>query len=95
MLDLKEADSSQTLYYQEVLQIGKQEGRQEGRQEMLRQEIALILRLLTRRCGKLTIAKQEEVRSLPIDVLESLGEALLDFRGVNDLEVWLNKNATH
>jgi predicted transposase/invertase (TIGR01784 family) len=102
MLDLKEADSSQTRYYQEVLQIGKQEGRQEGRQEgwqegrqeMLRQETALILRLLTRRCGNLMIAKQEEVRSLPIDVLESLGEALLDFRGVEDLEVWLRENVS-
>jgi len=94
MLDLKEADSTQTRYYQEVLQIGKQEGRQEGRQEMLRQETALILRLLTRRCGNLAIAKQEEVRSLPIDVLESLGEALLDFRGVDDLEVWLLENVS-
>jgi hypothetical protein len=40
------------------------------------------------------IAKQEEVRSLPIDVLESLGEALLDFRGVEDLEVWLRENVS-
>jgi len=90
MLDIKEADSSQTRYYQEVLQIGKQE----GRQEMLHQEIALILRLLTRRCGKLAIAQQEQVRSLPIDTLESLGEALLDFRGLEDLEVWLKGNVT-
>jgi predicted transposase/invertase (TIGR01784 family) len=94
MLDLKEADSSQTRYYQEVLQIGKQEGRQEGRQEMLRQEIALILRLLTRRCGNLTIAKQEQVRLLPIDVLEALGEALLDFRGIEDLDIWLRENVS-
>ena len=94
MLDLKEADSSQTRYYQEVLQIGKQEGRQEGRQEMLQQEIALILRLLTRRCGNLAIAKQEEVRSLPIDILETLGEALLDFRGIEDLDIWLRENVS-
>lgn len=90
MLDLKEADSTQTRYYQEVLQIGKQE----GRQEMLRQEIALILRLLTRRCGNLAIAKQEEVRSLPIDILETLGEALLDFRGIEDLDIWLRENVS-
>jgi predicted transposase YdaD len=80
---------------QEGRQEGRQEGWQEGRQEMLRQETALILRLLTRRCGNLMIAKQEEVRSLPIDVLESLGEALLDFRGVEDLEVWLRENVSH
>jgi len=94
MLDLKEADSTQTRYYQEVLQIGKQEGRQEGRQEMLRQEIALILRLLKRRCGELTIAKQEQVRSLPIDILEALGEALLDFKGIEDLDIWLRENVS-
>jgi predicted transposase/invertase (TIGR01784 family) len=88
MLDLKEADSSQTRYYQEVLQIGKQE----GRQEMLRQETDLILRLLTRRCGNLEIAQQEQVRSLSVDILESLGEALLDFRGLDDLDIWLQEN---
>ncbi|MCY7333712.1 MAG: DUF4351 domain-containing protein, partial [Pseudanabaena sp. CAN_BIN31] len=35
------------------------------------------------------------VRSLPIDVLEALGEALLDFRGIEDLEVWLQENVSH
>ena len=30
MLNLKEADVTQTRFYQEVFQIGRQEGRQEG-----------------------------------------------------------------
>jgi len=45
-----------------------------------------------RRCGNLEIAQQEQVRSLPIDILESLGEALLDFRGIEDLNIWLSGN---
>jgi Domain of unknown function (DUF4351) len=35
------------------------------------------------------IDKQDLVRSLPIAQLESLGEALLDFTGMADLEAWL------
>ena len=38
------------------------------------------------------IAKQEQVRSLPINVLEALGESLLDFRGTEDLDIWLREN---
>jgi predicted transposase YdaD len=39
MLDLKTVDVTQSRFYQEVLQIGKQEGQQEG-------EADLVLRLL-------------------------------------------------
>jgi predicted transposase/invertase (TIGR01784 family) len=104
MLNLKEADMTQTRFYQEVLQIGRQEGRQEGlqeglqegrqegRQEGLQQEVELILRLLNRRCGEILIEQQNQVRSLPIDTLETLGEALLDFQGITDLENWLQTN---
>jgi predicted transposase YdaD len=84
MLNLKEADLTQTRFYQEVLQIGRQEG--------LQQEIDLVLRLLSRRCGKLSIAQQDKVRSLPISELENLCEALLDFSGMEDLNEWLKKN---
>jgi Domain of unknown function (DUF4351) len=48
-----------------------------------------VLRQLQRRCGVLSIDKQDLVRSLPIAQLESLGEALLDFTGMADLEAWL------
>jgi predicted transposase YdaD len=88
MLNLKEADMTQTRFYQEVLQIGRQEGRQEG----LQQEVNLILRLLTHRCGEISIEQQNQVRSLPIASLETLGEALLDFQGITDLENWLREN---
>ena len=37
-----------------------------------------------------TIAQQALIKSLPITDIENLAEALLDFKGIEDLEVWLN-----
>ena len=88
MLNLKEADVTQTRFYQEVFQIGQQDGQQIGRQEG---EVEIIvLRLLNRLCGQLLIAQQAQIKSLPITDIENLAEALLDFKGIEDLEVWLN-----
>ena len=89
MLNLKEADVTQTRFYQEVLQIGRQDGQQIGRQEG---EVDIVLRLLNRRCGQLPIAQQAQIKSLPINKIESLAEALLDFKGMEDLEIWLREN---
>jgi predicted transposase/invertase (TIGR01784 family) len=67
------------------------EAKDEGREE---QTIALITRQLTRRLGH---PISEEVRSrfstLPLPVLEDLGEALLDFSTIADLEAWLAEQA--
>ena len=94
MLNLKEADVTQTRFYQEVFQIGQQSGgkigRKIGRQEG---EAEIVLRLLNRRCGKLSIAQLDKVRSLPITNIENLAEALLDFKGMADLEIWLDSMA--
>jgi hypothetical protein len=54
--------------------------------------VDLILRLLSRRCGAVSIEQQATIRSLPIDQLENLGEALLDFGGMADLADWLRAN---
>ena len=102
MLNLKTADIKETRFYQEVLlvgleegrQEGRQKGRQEGRQEGLqegRQEEAanLVIRLLTRRCGSLSSSLEIRVRSLLVNQLEMLGEDLLDFSDIKDLENWL------
>ena len=66
------------------------EGRQEGRQEG---EAAVTLRLLTRRCGPLSEATTARIQSLPLEQLESLAEALLDFQGADDLAAWLSSNS--
>ena len=47
-------------------------------------------RLLNRRCGQLLSAQQAQIESLPIAGIENLAEALLDFKGMKDLEIWLN-----
>ncbi len=77
MLDLKEVNFSETRFYKDVLQKG---------------EANLVLRQLQRRCGVISINRQELVRSLTIAQLESLGDALLDFNEMADLEAWFAAN---
>jgi hypothetical protein len=55
-------------------------------------EARLILRLLDRRVGNMSIELQEIVKSLSLERLEDLGEALLDFTNLTDLETWLSQN---
>jgi predicted transposase YdaD len=84
MLDLRTADVTQTRFYQEVFQVGQQEERQqEGKTD-------LVLLLLNRRCGLLSLAQEKQVRGLEIEQLETLGDALLDFTGMIDLTGWLS-----
>ncbi|WP_017654435.1 DUF4351 domain-containing protein [Fortiea contorta] len=74
--------------YQRNREQAKQEGRQEGRQEG---EQDLILRLLNRRVGELDPSLVERIKRLSIEQLENLGEALLDFSSISDLETWLDQ----
>ena len=83
------SDIKQTRVYQEAKQEGEQEGRQEGRQEG---EKNLLLRILSKRFGKLNDSYIESINSLRIAQLEDLGEALLDFGDINDLEQWLKSH---
>jgi len=92
MLDLREADVTKTRFYQEVLQIGRQEGTQQGMQQG---EANMVIRQLTRRCGNLIPAQVQKVRSLSLTQLESLGEALLDFENLSDLENWFRAHPTN
>ena len=62
------------------------EGRQEGRQEG---EANVTLRLLNRRCGLLSDTTTAQIQALPVDQLEALADALLDFQGPADLAAWL------
>ena len=39
-----------------------------------------------------TIAQQALIKSLPITDIENLAEALLDFKGMNYLEIWLREH---
>ena len=49
------------------------------------------LRQLARRVGNVSPAAQARVTSLSLARLEELGEALLDFTVLADLEIWLGR----
>lgn len=68
----------ETRVYREI----KEEGREEG-------EKSLILRQLTRRVGELSQEARQRIEILPLEQLENLGEALLDFTSMDDLQAWL------
>ena len=84
------SDIKQTRVYQEAKQEGIQEGRQEGRQEGKKDAATnLLLRILSKRFGKLEDSYTQNIKSLNIEQLERLGETLLDFTDINDLKIWL------
>jgi hypothetical protein len=64
--------------YQQDRELAKQEGEQR-----------LIIRLLNRRVGEIDSLLIQKVQALSVEKLEELGEALLDFTSVTDLETWL------
>jgi predicted transposase/invertase (TIGR01784 family) len=70
-----------------VYQDAKEEGREEGQK-------ALLIRLLNRQIGKKLPKKLNAlVEGLSFAQIESLGDALLDFKSIADLETWLDNNA--
>ncbi|NDJ20038.1 DUF4351 domain-containing protein, partial [Myxacorys almedinensis] len=87
----------ESVTYQLILEEGREEGREEERELALERERSLILRQLTKKVGALNesmhdpsrVSLRDRVSSLSIEQLEALGEALLDFADVTDLEAWL------
>ncbi|YAG11146.1 DUF2887 domain-containing protein [Nostoc sp. DSM 114161] len=71
----------ETRVYREI----KEEGREEGREATAN----IIIRLLTKRLGEIPQEVRSWVAGLPLPMLEALGEALLDFTSVADLQAWL------
>ncbi len=71
---------------QMLLDRGRLEGEAQG-------EAKLTLRQLNRRCGPLSEATIARIQTLPLDQLEALAEALLDFSGPADLTSWLAAHA--
>jgi predicted transposase YdaD len=75
---------------QELIEEGRQEGEARGE---ARGEVKVTLRLLARRCGPLSEATTGRIQALPLDRLEALADALLDFSGAADLAAWLDAQA--
>lgn len=55
-------------------------------------EQILVLKQLTRKLGNISPEVRARVTSLTIEQLESLGEDLLDFTSIDNLEQWLSQN---
>ena len=87
---------------QDLLNRGRQEGEARGRQEgeaqgeargRAAEAAAVTLRQLNRRCGPLSAATTARIQALPLQQLEALSDALLDFAGADDLASWLAEHA--
>jgi hypothetical protein len=61
-----------------TIQLAREEGKED-----------LIIKLLKRRIGEINPSVIEQVKALDIDSLDGLGEALLDFSTIYNLEKWL------
>ncbi len=79
-------DLKQTRVYQDAycegLRVGESRGRKEG-------ELHTILRQLTRKFGTVSPQLVSQISSLPIERLDDLAEAVLDFQTLDDLVRWL------
>ncbi|MFM1899808.1 MAG: hypothetical protein RLZZ216_384 [Cyanobacteriota bacterium] len=87
-------DFTQSVAHKEIFGLGEQRGREQGLEKSWEQglntgELEITLRQLRRRCGGLTSSQESRIRALPLPQLEALAEALLDFKGADDLEAWL------
>jgi len=76
------SDIKQTRVYQEARQEGREEGERNG-------EVRLVLRLLSKRFGKVDDRRIQVINNLTLEQLDNLGEALLDFGELADLDSWL------
>ena len=82
-------DFTESVAYREIFGRGEARGVALGQAQG---EAKVTLRQLSRRCGPLSAEQESLIRSLPLQRLEALAEALLDFEGMADLDAWLAAN---
>jgi hypothetical protein len=82
--NLESDDRELIMRLEPLYQQDREKAKLEGQQD-------LIIRQLNRRLGEIDASLIERVRGLSIEQLSILGEALLDFSVVADLEAWLNQ----
>jgi HTH-type transcriptional regulator/antitoxin HigA len=76
---------------QKTLEQGEKRGEIKGELKgELKGQQKLIIRQLNRRLGEINPPLIEQIRQLPVEQLEELAEALLDFSTVAHLQQWLN-----
>ncbi len=72
--------------YQDILAEGEEKGETQGR---IKEAKGLVIRLLTRKLGNVSPKLLAKIEALPLERVESLGEDLLDFTSIANLEQWL------
>ena len=82
----------ETRAYKELVSKGQIMGEARGEARGRQREAQLVLRQLQRRIGPVSKTQQARIIALPIDDLETLGEALLDFTDTADLAAWLARH---
>ena len=71
---------------------GIEQGIEQGRQEAIVKEKDLIVRQIKRKVGNIDMELENRVKSLNIEVIEVLAEAIFDLDTVEDLQNWLDKH---
>ena len=90
---LREDIMRESVIYQDILQKGEEKGRKEGEKRGEQQgEQRTIIRQLNRRFGELDSSLVDRIKTLNIEKLDNLADALLDFSNINNLVNWLNDN---
>jgi len=72
----------ETRVYREI----KAEGLEQGRKQ---EALNLVIRLLTKRFGVVSVNIATSISDLSLPQIEDLSEALLDFTSLADLQAWL------
>ncbi|MBD1215004.1 MAG: DUF4351 domain-containing protein [Dolichospermum circinale Clear-D4] len=62
---------------------------EEGIERGIEREKNLIIRQINRKFGQIDLELETKIRSLNIEILEALGEAIFDLHDVEDLRNWL------
>ena len=89
LLGIPAKDLLHTRAVRDWFEQGRQEGEVRGR---ALGEATVTLRLLSRRCGPLSEVTSASIQALPLEQLEALAEALLDFSGPAELASWLEEH---
>jgi hypothetical protein len=85
-LFLEKIQAAELVGEQRGEQRGEVKGKTQGRVEEAR---SLVIRLLTRKLGNVSPTLLAKIEALPLERLELLGEDLLDFTSIANLEQWL------
>jgi predicted transposase/invertase (TIGR01784 family) len=83
----------ESVTYQEILAEGEVKGKTQGLAEgRIGEARGLVIRQLTRKLGNVSSKLLAKIEDLSLERVESLGEDLLDFTSITNLEQWLIQN---